>query len=81
MVIPAALFLIPLTRFPAFVWLVAAGFLQPKSAPVVPAMMVVTELRDHSDESAMKDQLLTSDDVVGVEGMRAQASAQHTHNK
>jgi hypothetical protein len=42
---------------------------------------VVTELRDHSDESAMKDQLLTSDDVVGVEGMRAQASAQHTHNK
>jgi hypothetical protein len=37
MVIPAALSLIPLTRFPAFVWLVAAGFLLPKSAPVVPA--------------------------------------------
>jgi hypothetical protein len=32
MVIPPALFLIPLTRFPAFVWLIAAGFLLPKSA-------------------------------------------------
>jgi hypothetical protein len=32
MVVPAALFLIPLTRFPAFVWLIAAGFLLPKSA-------------------------------------------------
>ena len=32
MVVPGALFLIPLTRFPAFVWLIAAGFLLPKSA-------------------------------------------------
>ena len=32
MVIPAAVFLIPLTRFPAFVWLIAAGFLLPKLA-------------------------------------------------
>jgi hypothetical protein len=26
LVIPGALFLIPLTRFPGFVWLIAAGF-------------------------------------------------------
>jgi hypothetical protein len=34
MVIPSALFLIPLTRFPAFVWLIATGFLLPKSGLV-----------------------------------------------
>jgi hypothetical protein len=61
MVIPAALFLIPLTRFPAFVWLVAAGFLLPKSAPVVPASGGGDRPAVHSDESAMKDRLLTSD--------------------
>jgi len=31
LVIPQALFLIPLTRFPGFVWLIAAGFALPKS--------------------------------------------------
>lgn len=30
LVIPKALFLIPLTRFPSFVWLIAAGFWLPK---------------------------------------------------
>jgi len=32
MVFPAALFLIPLTRFPGFVWLIAVGFMLPKTA-------------------------------------------------
>jgi hypothetical protein len=31
MVFPKALFLIPLTRFPGFVWLIATGFLLPKT--------------------------------------------------
>ena len=31
LILPKALFLIPLTRFPAFVWLIAAGFKLPKS--------------------------------------------------
>jgi hypothetical protein len=34
--IPQALFLIPLTRFPGFIWLIAAGFAlpaSPRSAP------------------------------------------------
>ena len=31
LVIPQALFLIPLTRFPAFIWLIAAGFALPKT--------------------------------------------------
>jgi hypothetical protein len=31
MVIPKALFLIPLTRFPGFIWLIATGFLLPKT--------------------------------------------------
>jgi hypothetical protein len=31
--IPWALPLIPLTRFPGFIWLIAAGFLLPKTAP------------------------------------------------
>ena len=31
LVIPNALFLIPLTRFPAFIWLIAAGFALPKT--------------------------------------------------
>jgi hypothetical protein len=34
LVIPKALFLIPLTRFPGFLWLIAAGFMMPKTAPV-----------------------------------------------
>jgi len=33
LVFPALLFLIPLTRFPGFVWLIAAGFALPKLAP------------------------------------------------
>jgi hypothetical protein len=32
LIFPKALFLIPLTRFPGFVWLIAAGFLLPKTA-------------------------------------------------
>ena len=32
LIIPRALFLIPLTRFPAFVWLIAAGFALPASS-------------------------------------------------
>ncbi len=31
LIIPQALFLIPLTRFPAFVWLIATGFMLPKA--------------------------------------------------
>ena len=31
LVVPSALFLIPLTRFPAFIWLIAAGFALPKT--------------------------------------------------
>lgn len=31
MIIPKALFLIPLTRFPGFVWLIAAGFMLPQT--------------------------------------------------
>jgi hypothetical protein len=31
LVIPNALFLIPLTRFPAFIWLIGAGFALPKT--------------------------------------------------
>lgn len=31
LVVPGALFLIPLTRFPGFVWLIAAGFLLPRA--------------------------------------------------
>jgi hypothetical protein len=31
LVLPFALFLLPLTRFPAFVWLIAAGFALPKA--------------------------------------------------
>ncbi len=31
LVIPKALFLIPLTRFPGFIWLIAAGFALPKT--------------------------------------------------
>jgi hypothetical protein len=34
LVIPGALFLIPLTRFPGFLWLIAAGFMLPGSRPV-----------------------------------------------
>src|SRR5215472_8193451 len=40
LVFPKTLFLIPLTRFPGFVWLIATGFLLPKSVPrqsVMPA--------------------------------------------
>lgn len=32
MILPSLLFLIPLTRFPGFLWLIAAGFLLPTSA-------------------------------------------------
>jgi hypothetical protein len=35
LVIPQALFLVPLTRFPGFIWLIAAGFALPKT--VAPA--------------------------------------------
>lgn len=31
---PKALFLVPLTRFPGFVWLIAAGFSMPVRRPV-----------------------------------------------
>ncbi|MFZ0861176.1 MAG: hypothetical protein WCA27_03100 [Candidatus Sulfotelmatobacter sp.] len=31
LIAPQALFLVPLTRFPSFVWLIATGFLLPKS--------------------------------------------------
>lgn len=34
LVIPGALFLIPLTRFPGYIWLIAAGFLLPRSRAV-----------------------------------------------
>ncbi|SIO57946.1 hypothetical protein SAMN05444166_5530 [Singulisphaera sp. GP187] len=33
LIIPQALFLIPLTRFPGFFWLIAAGFKLPRSRP------------------------------------------------
>ena len=35
LVIPQALFLIPLTRFPGFIWLIAAGFALPKTVSSV----------------------------------------------
>ena len=35
MVIPQALFLIPLTRFPGFIWLIAAGFALPRAVASV----------------------------------------------
>ncbi len=38
---------------------------------------MVTELRDHSDESAMKVQLLSSDDVIRVERMKVLSVQQH----
>src|SRR6266542_1562771 len=31
LIVPKALFLVPLTRFPGFVWLIAAGFAMPKT--------------------------------------------------
>jgi hypothetical protein len=31
LILPQALLLIPLTRFPGFIWLIATGFLLPKS--------------------------------------------------
>jgi hypothetical protein len=34
LVIPKALFLIPLTRFPGFLWLIVAGFALPKAGPL-----------------------------------------------
>jgi hypothetical protein len=33
LILPKALFLIPLVRFPGFVWLIATGFLLPKTIP------------------------------------------------
>jgi hypothetical protein len=33
LIAPKALFLIPLTRFPSFVWLIATGFLLPRAVP------------------------------------------------
>jgi hypothetical protein len=30
MIVPAALFLLPLARFPAFLWMIATGFAMPK---------------------------------------------------
>jgi len=33
LIAPKALFLIPLTRFPSFVWLIATGFLLPRGVP------------------------------------------------
>jgi hypothetical protein len=34
LILPGALFLIPLTRFPGFLWLIAAGFALPKTRGV-----------------------------------------------
>ena len=34
LVIPSALFMIPLTRFPSFVWLIFAGFKLPKGTRI-----------------------------------------------
>jgi hypothetical protein len=31
LVLPKLIFLIPLTRFPSFIWLIAAGFLLPRA--------------------------------------------------
>ena len=31
LIVPNALFLMPLTRFPGFIWLIAAGFAMPKT--------------------------------------------------
>jgi len=31
LIVPKALFLVPLTRFPGFIWLIAAGFAMPKT--------------------------------------------------
>ncbi|HVR11414.1 MAG TPA: hypothetical protein VMW75_25440 [Thermoanaerobaculia bacterium] len=37
LIVPGALFLVPLTRFPGFVWLIAAGFALPATRPARPA--------------------------------------------
>jgi len=37
MICPSLSFLIPLARFPSFAWLIAAGFLLPKSVATVRA--------------------------------------------
>ena len=37
-VTPQALFLIPLTRFPSFIWLIATGFMLPRSRAALPAV-------------------------------------------
>ncbi|WP_263366404.1 hypothetical protein [Edaphobacter bradus] len=34
LVVPSALFLIPLTRFPGFIWIIAVGFSLPKTTPL-----------------------------------------------
>ena len=38
MIFPSLLFLIPLTRFPGFLWLIAAGFLLPRSVAAMKAV-------------------------------------------
>jgi hypothetical protein len=43
LVLPDALFLIPLTRFPGFLWLIAAGFLLPATATNAEASRAVAE--------------------------------------
>ena len=35
LIAPKLLFLIPLTRFPGFIWIVAVGFAMPRSRPVI----------------------------------------------
>lgn len=43
LIVPQALYLIPLTRFPAFVWLIVAGFKLPASAAPRPVAVAVAE--------------------------------------
>jgi hypothetical protein len=38
LVIPGALFLIPLTRFPSFIWLILAGFQLPETRKAMASM-------------------------------------------
>lgn len=38
---PKLLFLIPLVRFPGFIWLIAAGFMLPKSLRRIPNEVVI----------------------------------------
>jgi hypothetical protein len=57
MAFPQLLFLIPLVRFPGFVWLIAVGFLLPKTSPYLHRQMLhPTSLWDSQADSRVNCQ-------------------------